>query len=364
MNYLGSFIFYFIIILITIFLSALSIYNKNPKTRKVYKILCILIPAIVAGIRYDVGTDYLLYERGYHAILENSQVRHYVGFEPGYTFLNKLVGIFLGDFSFLMFFMSFFTIMYVYKALENEKDNIPLPLGMAIYMFLFYLTTLNLVRQSLAIALVLYAVTSLNKKSKIYCIFYILFASLFHTSSFIALPIILSKKVLNDYRKKYLQIFIMLTLLILISNLKLLGELVYIITKSNYYAGYFLRESNSGASLLNHLLKNAPLILIPIISLKNGKENKNFLFYFNLYMIGQIISLVKLYSGTNVQRLALYYTYFCIFLFPYSYKLIDKKYKKLLLYFILGVTIFIWYTDYFHNFYSEVIPYKTIFNKF
>ena len=362
MNQIQSCIFYLLVILLTTLFTGLSVKVDKKFARKIFKYLSILLPSVVAGIRYYVGTDYGLYKKNFYIIINNLKSTRFEDFELGYKALNKFVGMIGAGFPLLMFIMSFFTILFIYKALINEKDNISVSFGMLIYMFLYYQTSLNLVRQSLAISICIYAITCLNKKPKSVFIIYIFIASMFHKSSLICLPILFIKVVFENNKKKIKRYLIFIILILLVFNREIIADIVYFIFKSNYYSGYFLRQTDNSGNFIMYSLKTAPFIICYFISIRNIVSNNNFNLYSNAMLCGYILGILQCFSATQVQRVAFYFTYLSILVIPFSLKNVRKKYYYIYILFIITFVVFLWYYNFFYKCFSETIPYRTIFN--
>ncbi|MDU5723052.1 MAG: EpsG family protein [Clostridium butyricum] len=360
MSNLSSAIFYFSIIVSTTLCADLSNRIDHKIWRKFFKYLTLLIPSIVAGIRIDVGTDYSLYNRAFKEIIINKTSR-YEDFEIGYRLLNKIIYSIGGNFHLVMFIMSFFTILFIYNGLINENKNIALTHGIMVYMFLFYQTSLNIVRQSLAISICLYACTCLNRGKKYRYFLYVLLASTFHRSALICLSFIVLKPIFQNKDKKILKTVIFLTLLILVFKRDILGEIVFHIFDSNYYSGYFLRETAVGGNIIFYIAKILPIILCCIIVYNYIKHNKNLIMYYNFILCGYILGALGCFTLTQVQRIAYYFTYLIILLLPFVIRIVSKRKFVVVKVLLLGFIVFNWYFDYFYRGYSQTIPYKSIF---
>lgn len=156
--------------------------HSNFITAKIdgYSLLAILIISIIVGFRYDVGADwysYVSYFKGQKSISH---------MEIGYKFLNSSIYDFGGNFTHLFFIVSFFSWVFIYKSIPVRL----LPIGI-----LFYFTdhhffmSMNVIRQFLAISIVLYSYKYLlNEKYKF--VLFILLASLFHRSALLILPFV------------------------------------------------------------------------------------------------------------------------------------------------------------------------------
>ena len=359
MNYLGSLIFYGIVIIITVVFTNLSLRVKGNLYRGIFKYCAILVPSIVAGIRCNVGTDYNLYSKSFNLIKSNYDVGRYEDFEIGYKLLNKFVAYIGGNFNLLLFIMSFFTILFMYKALVNEKENISVTFGMLVYMLMYYQTSLNLLRQCLAISICIYAITCLNRKSIFNYLFYVLVASLFHRSALICLGIILVKYIFESEKMKVLKWAILGISIFLVFNKQIIGEIVGILLKSDYYSGYFLRETESGGSLILYFIKILPILLICVLASDKFKGNKNMRLYYYVILCGYILGILRAFSMTQVQRISYYFTYLTVIVAPFAIINMPKKYLKTVQYIFVLYLVCKWYVDFFYNGYSETVPYQT-----
>lgn len=362
MSLISTLILYFIVSMIVCIVTTLSIKFNRKELRFISVILALIIPSIISGIRYNVGTDYGTYEQAFRAIAENNSIRKYVDFEIGYIWINKVISFLGGNFSFLTFIMTLLTMYFIYMSLINEKDNIFIGFSMFIYMFMYYLTSFNLIRQSLAISIGLYALTCLNAKKKYKFIFYTLLASLFHKSALILLGVFIIKYVFENRKAKFIQIIIFIILIVLVFNRELIGELVYIVYRNSYYSGYFTRYADTNASILGYWVKSLPIILCCLVCKKSISRNKGYNLYYNLMICGYIFGMLGCFTNTQVQRISYYFTYLSIFVLSFSYKNIELKYKKLFGLVIVIVVMFTWGYSYFYKNFGHVVPFITIFN--
>lgn len=156
-------------------------------------ILAILLPAAVAGARASsVGTD----TSGYGVQLFDAAVgnRSFVGFladhsdgyEVGYLALCYLSAR-LGGFHVLLFLTELLTVGIVVVALCTYFKGEGLAAGYLAYLLVHFNESLNMMRQSLAMAIVLLAATQLLRGRVVRYVACVAVAALFHVSALIAL---------------------------------------------------------------------------------------------------------------------------------------------------------------------------------
>ena len=183
-----SIIIYILITLFTVVLSVFSISEKyDKKVRYIFLFITILIPSIFSGIRYGIGTDYVIYQKVFKQVLNASKITKKS--EMGYIILNKIVAFFTPNFQVLLFIIALMTIGFVFCTIYRKKDKINVPFAVFCYMMLFYQMSFNISRQLLAAAILMFATKYLEKNDKKkYFIFNVLAISI-HSVAIIGLPL-------------------------------------------------------------------------------------------------------------------------------------------------------------------------------
>lgn len=168
-----------IIYLVVFVLSAIFFSYSEYCCRRREKIVCILIgimlPAILAGCRgASIGTDVQVYGIWHyktacvadHFMQYFSSVRNSLFSELLYHFLVYGLSRFFSNYHWGLFAYSLLTISFTYAGMNQYKKqmNTPLWLGMLLYYFAFYNTTLNAMRQSIAVSIVFFASAFLFEK--------------------------------------------------------------------------------------------------------------------------------------------------------------------------------------------------------
>lgn len=126
------------------------------------------IPALVAGCRDSgVGTDTLIYVDAiwnkmqmlstWRNFIESFQNGDFSDVEFLYLFLNWFASLFGRDVQWIYFFSSLIIILLVYLSAYDNRKRLPMWFSMSVFFLLYYNLTLNLVRQSIALALCLYS---------------------------------------------------------------------------------------------------------------------------------------------------------------------------------------------------------------
>ncbi|NLG92044.1 MAG: EpsG family protein [Clostridiales bacterium] len=149
---------------------------------------------VMSYLRADtVGIDYIQYADYFKQVRNGgwsfliSDANGY-RVEPGYSLLNYFVSLFTGDVHIFMLFVSILTVGLTAVLLYKYS---PVPwVGMFVFAsFGFFGNSLSFLRQSIAIAIFLYAINFLKKKKLIPYILIVLLAASFHKSIIIMIPV-------------------------------------------------------------------------------------------------------------------------------------------------------------------------------
>ena len=169
---------YIVVFLITTFNIYLSeyYYKKGQKTEgKVFALLCIIILSIFAGIRdTNVGTDvqyYLVGQFNRTALFPNNLFEYLLYMinveeaEPLYAILQYVGHHLFHSIHFVMLIISLITNSFAYFGLKKMSEDIKITFGWMLYCLLLFNVSLNIVRQTCAIAIVWYLVVSFSQKN-------------------------------------------------------------------------------------------------------------------------------------------------------------------------------------------------------
>lgn len=148
--------------------------------------LLVLVLIIFSAVRYYVGTDYRTYLSLHTAVDPTDALGSYAAspVEIGYTTLSILVRALIDSPYAIFWVTSILTVVPMYIAIK--RSSLDLPFSIVIYMLLaFYVSPFNMVRQGIAIALILLAHTFYEKNRAVYYTLSAV-AGLFHYTAWIA----------------------------------------------------------------------------------------------------------------------------------------------------------------------------------
>lgn len=337
--------------------------NKNKIIRFLSLGIAILVPSLIAGLRdVEVGTDSITYAENFWLLQYGESTRErWNEFEPGYSFLNNIIANLGFSYSVLFFAMQFLTMLFFVKAVWNERDNIIVWLTSFTYMLLYFQTSLNMVRQALSITICIFAITLLLKNKKMQFLVWVLVASLFHFSALICLSLFILKYFFEKREK--LSLLILIGASMLISNRDLLGNIVYVITGSGYFAGYITRDAEDFGSMSVYILRCGAYIVFPLFIFHKMNFCKKYKFYLYTVILGFIIGSLGRMTMTQVQRVGYYFSYLLILLIPLSISYMRRGNKAVAKIAFCLLLLFAWYYDFFYKGFNDTVPYKTTFSQ-
>lgn len=338
------------------------------RNKKLYLIIIGMILSIVSGLRYySVGMDTGQYYFSYFFItdLPWSEITN-TRYELGYAIMVKLLSIISADPRILFIVTSIFiqwTVMwFIYKYSPHY--------WMSVYLYLslgYFYNSMNLLRQSIAMSIVLIGIPLLLRKKIIPFILITLLAMQFHSTAVIALLFLPALMIKNQKLLLYGGVFFG------VFGFFLGGKIFEIFSSlnqrytgyspSNYaFANYFATAINAAVALVILLCylysKGFVIQRFECYVFNNNKIMIEGLFLFAViaYFVTELIAI----RANIFERLASYFTIFSIIIIPSSLNIIkDEVHKKVLFLFIIVCTylqnmIILYYRPYW----SGVVPYR------
>ena len=368
-----------LIYFLTFAFSSLMIYEglnllKKKKIGLFLIIAGVLLPSILAGIRYKVGVDYTAYLGMYNNVIAGRPM-YWRQIEPVSALIITL-SAYLRN-SFLMFFLfslitnsCFFLAFYRLFKTKNKQ----IALGFFIYLCILFPTTLNAIRSSVSLSLVAlafsYLIQKWSKKSLLKSALILLAASLFHKSILLVLvfiPVfwIAQKQTNNKFGKIALWVFYLAIaaafplIYFSMNNILPLGE----------YSRYLNEFNISSYSIpIANMIMSLPILYALIYVHKNKKriedpQLKSTLYCATFYIpLSIFVGWIAL-SSDGLSRVSFLLEPIIIFLAIYLIsftKNLTKFWKT------ISIICFILFLNamFIRNLnWSKALPYKTIFQK-
>lgn len=373
---------YIITFLITILLIWLAENKAKSKTIKTIVLILAIIPMFfISAIRYDVGTDYdKRYMADYYTLAEGKNVGN---LEIGFKAIDYICLFFTQEPYLLFVVTSLIILAIIFEVIYKKSSNKILSI---IIFFLcgYFFGTLNLIRQYIAMALVLLGYQFLmdknQKKAYIGFVICAILAFFMHSSSIVCfIMLFLTQKNICN-----IKIVLPLSILILILNQNIMTILTPIIKNTRfkvYLTGTYAQSELSVLQIVENLLVYVWMSIIYYFQKKKNMEiKKEEITLLNIQGISFLLTVAGVIHS-QFMRMAIYFGIFQILSIPYFFnmmnfddisKKISDKFKKTIkanilknIIYIAIVVIFICmftYTNILNND-NEVIPYKTIFSQ-
>ena len=169
--------------------------NSTKKRKIVFLIISCLTLTTIAMFRTKyVGIDTLQYFRNFQYISNTAYSElHLIRYELGFTYLCKILGEFYSDPQILIIVTSIFINVSVFRFIYKNSDNVVL--SVIFYILLnFYYNYMNIMRQALAISIILWGFEFIKKEKNISFIITVIIAMQFHSSAILALVFFVFKK--------------------------------------------------------------------------------------------------------------------------------------------------------------------------
>jgi len=202
---------YTINLIFTTVLNYLSRIIKHKKISSALIGLALLFASSVAGLRYGVGTDFFAYEQWF---------RHYLAYpirfdnyqDLGFSVMIKGLQLFTDSPQILFFVSALITNILVMMFIKKNTDLYDLGFFLFITLY-FYYSSLNIMRQWIAISIFLFSLKYAFDKKFIKYILLVLIASTFHASALLMLPIYFTFR----FKAKFTNIFVLFIISFLIA---------------------------------------------------------------------------------------------------------------------------------------------------
>ena len=309
---------YFGIIILLLVLNILFHPINTSLKKKTFLVISFLLLALVAGLRNNtVGIDTFQYYKNFK-VISNLSFTEFgnLRYEYGFSLLCKLLSYISLNPQILIFITSLFINFCVMRFIYLNSKNV----SFSVYVYIllnYYFSYMNIMRQAIAIAIILLFFEYLKKDEKIKFIIGVILASFFHFSAIVCLSFVFLEKI--KYKKSYKYIIIPVFLILFIFG----RDLFILISKnSDRFSGYIGSEfdvSNYFGALINFVV--SILILFFGIYVKrydkddNNKNNKEWMLCFKLMICYAAFALLEM-RVSIFNRITPYFSVFTLIWIP------------------------------------------------
>ena len=357
--------------------------KKKTKYFILLSVLALLIPCLISALRASfIGTDTTVYLKPLtHAAINADNIREFFRTYWFYSYKNVYVDGYEIGFSLLVYFAAKSTasmiavqfavaaaiIVPIYLTLARNRKHIPLWLGMLVFYLFFFNSTLNLMRQWVAMSFLMLAFAFMTERKWGGTIILSIVSALFHLSSVLGFAVFAIYWLLHLMRNKQVALgswmvsgkMVMVSLLfgfsfLLILNLDLalkLMEAVGFNRFSHYLKGDQIRL------MPMQLLLRLPLIALVLLNWKDFGKHPMAPFMMAMILLdvtaAQLIS-VDVYSF----RIGYYFTVYLLLGLPMLYSSIQCPTRRTITTVLLILYLLVyWYYNNILQLRHQTYPY-------
>ncbi len=360
-------IYYVVAVLLSMVCASYAANVKKVKSLQgTYRTLCVLafLPmTFVSVFRYEVGTDWPIYDEYFHMIAAG--VDKFT--EPGFNLINKVLSLFTKDSWWLFATVALLIGIFMFKAIMDQSVNPAF--SILVYVLAGdYFNSQNQLRQALAMSIFLYAFKYIKAGDWKRYFFWILLACTLHVSALLYIPVYFL------YGVKVSVPVICGSFVGLCALLPILKKiLVFVISKTKY--GWYFDSAYyaSDFNLLGFLVGAGFLILLLFyyayydryarLNSENGEgvQDKEYNLLLYLYFAGTVSTLFSS-AVPQMSRITLLFTFVTSLLFPRMVMREYRRNRRIVLYMIVvGVlAVKLLYEVYLVGWY-EAVPFTWVF---
>lgn len=330
-----------------ILLGSVLISFSSYSGKKLFR-LSFLFITLFALLRYDYGNDYSSYLKWFEYI-QNGRASPYKN-EIGFTILNQLIP----SFQLLIAVTSAFFLCVIYKMIDRNTDGFYKSLAFLIFIVNPYLFLMNLsaIRQSIALSLFIISLKYARERKLFRYIVMIAFATLFHTTAILLIPVyfIINDKPVN--RKQVALIVLALLVLMLESSIvEKITEYGLNFFDNPNYSSYIQEETSN--SLRATLLTGVYFIYVAF----NIRHLRGYqLVCGKLYLVGLVFGMLAFHYAMFT-RVQMYFDIFSIIAIPaiirYHAKTPTGKWDKLVNLYVFPAVILLIYVLRYYSFFTN-----------
>lgn len=365
--------------------SALIALGEKKKTKYfiLLSVLALLIPCLIAAFRASfIGTDTTVYLKPLtQAAISADNIGEFFrtywfyqyknvyveGYEIGFSLLVYLAAKSTASMIAVQFTVAAAIIVPIYITLARHRKHIPLWLGMLVFYLFFFNSTLNLMRQWVAMSFLLLAFQLLTERKWAGAVILSILSATFHLSSVLGFAVFAVYWLLHLVRKKQValgqwiisgKMFVVSLLFgfsfLLILNLDLVLKLMEAVGFNRF--SHYLKGDQIRLMPMQILLR-LPLILLFLWNWRDFRRCPMAAFFMAMLLLdmtaAQLIS-VDIYSF----RIGYYFTVYLLLGIPMLYKSITCPAKRTVTTVLIILYLLVyWYYNIVLNLRHETYPY-------
>ncbi len=294
---------------------------RKPSKVKNAVFLCLAFGQLLTlmVLRNQIGNDYNMYAVGFRQMTEDGFTNlTYQDWEIGFVLLTKLLGMILPNYLWYFGVLSLFAIVPAAVFIARNSEIPWLSTILYVNLFVFFME-MNFLRQMIAVSLVMLAWSFMKRNKFIPFALVILFASLFHQTVLVLLPVYLLVKMKPGIKELVIYGYFILWFYMASDGF------VNILTNfyhEEYKESIFITRGLS----FTYAIFPVAVTVIAFVLAKLGTinvthENK---YLINLSLIGTLL-MVTMSKHSIIERLSYYFIIFLLLLAPLTARSLSAK---------------------------------------
>lgn len=284
-------------------------------------IIAVLIPSLIAGLRdYSIGTDVMIYGNiWFNNAVHTSDFFSYIQWALSssigflYATFNYVIAKFTQNPHYFYFWYSFAENFIVFWAIKRNRDIVKATPAMAVYLFMFFNLTLNILRQGMALIILVWGFKNIRNKQFLKYAVVVLIAYLFHSTAILGIFIYFIYWLVNDNLSELNELLLIILCLLGIilfqtmSNSLLNNSLI-----NQRYSVYTINQS--GGFYQHFILLCMPTLLLYLFSYI--RKDNVFKGLRIIVIFSTLLGFLTL-QVASLGRITQYFDIFFIFALPY-----------------------------------------------
>lgn len=307
------------ILFVAIIMTLLILNSAIKPNANIFQMLVFALIVFFVGFRFETGYDWAMYRNFFEYNTFHSSI------EFGYVFLIKILRYFFNDYQSLFLFTALLTYIFIFLGIKKYTTHTSIALVLFLLIPGFFLNSLTIIRQELAIAIAFYAFSFLvDKKILKYFFLMILAFSIHYSVAIVFFTHLVVWKFAPKIKYSFYYLLILFSLLFLKFNI---GDLVYYFAQGSRYEFY---QSGESVSLLKILILNF-LALICVYFSPRIIDKSKYNIYIVAFAVMNVVFLNVFSSVIALSRIAYYFKVFEIVLVAQLLFVFDKKIRVIAL---------------------------------
>lgn len=308
------------------------------KMQKWIASIIIVILSLVAGLRYNVGTDYHNYYVSYN---DFKNVSLQLNDEPGIKVIARIASFIYDDPGTMMFLAAVITVILLTVTIVRNSEMCWLSLMLYVLLCCWH-GCFNGVRQYLAAAILFAGHYFIKEKKLVFWCMVVFVASMFHVTAVIGLVFYFFPRIKISFKQ------IVLSIIFIYIGMqaydRIFGFIGFLKSDTFDFVGQGSGYLTNSISPFRILVAWVPVIFFWIFNRYYNKEEEKFKFYINMSLLHAIFMTAAI-NSTYLGRIGIYTGVYNTLTWPLLIKKVEPRSQKILIIIMLFFYFLYWHTE-------------------